>query len=196
MTRRRSLVDSTAIRFLLPQRFSFGLNTDYEWGLTSEVTAFVGGSLRYSGNQRGGFRSGNEPQRHIPDYTTVDLRAGAEFGQFTLEAYARNIFDTQGITELSDGLPLPGGAISAAFTQPTHIRVLARCQVLGGRAEPNARAAGSGVGASAALPPVPRRHDGPWLCQDRVRPARLGRTALRRGVFAPRRNGFDRPSAI
>lgn len=102
-------------------KVSFGLNADYEWKVTSSTTAFVGGSVRYSGEQRGDFNAGGAPQRHIPDYATLDLRAGAEFGQFTLEAYARNVTNARGITNVGDGLPLPGGAISAAVIQPRTI---------------------------------------------------------------------------
>ena len=115
---------------------SFGANADYEWPVSATVTAFVGGSFRYTGKQRAGFRidpdtasvdpEGNLtadalPQRRIPDYATIDLRAGVDFGQFTLEAFARNVTNTRGITSLDDGDSLSGGAISAAFIQPRTI---------------------------------------------------------------------------
>jgi len=115
---------------------SFGVNGDYEFPLSSTVTAFVGGSLRYTGNQRAEFRidpatasvdpDGNLiadalPQRKIGDYATIDLRAGAEFGQFTLEAYVRNLTDARGITSLNDADNLPFGAINAAYIQPRTI---------------------------------------------------------------------------
>jgi len=118
------------------QSVSFGVNGDYEFPLSSTVTAFVGGSLRYTGNQRAEFRidpatasvdpDGNLiadalPQRKIGDYATIDLRAGAEFGQFTLEAYVRNLTDARGITSLNDADNLPFGAINAAYIQPRTI---------------------------------------------------------------------------
>lgn len=117
-------------------KFSFGANADYEWAISPGATAFVGGSLRYTGKQRGGFRidsasitvdpDGNFladalPQRRIPDYATIDLRAGIELGRFTLEAYARNVTGSHGITSIEDADGLPQGSILAAFIQPRTI---------------------------------------------------------------------------
>jgi iron complex outermembrane recepter protein len=115
---------------------SFGVNGDYEWPVSAAVTAFVGGSFRYTGKQRAGFRIDSDtvsvdpegnliadalPQRRIPDYATIDLRAGVDFGQFTLEAYARNVTGSHGITSLNDADNLPQGAIQAAYIQPRTI---------------------------------------------------------------------------
>jgi outer membrane receptor protein involved in Fe transport len=100
----------------------------------------VGGSLRYVGKQRAAFRSEVEtvngvpvfdengqpvfvpvPQRRIPAYTTVDLRAGLDFGRFTLEGYVRNLTNARGITSLSDATGIPHGGILAAYIQPRTI---------------------------------------------------------------------------
>jgi iron complex outermembrane receptor protein len=117
-------------------KISFGANADYEWMVSPSITAFVGGSLRYVGKQRAGFRSevigvtpppdpkpifGPVPQRRIPDYATIDLRAGADFDRFTLEAYVRNLTNSRGITNLSEGLGVPNGGIVAAYIQPRTI---------------------------------------------------------------------------
>ena len=123
-------------------KFSFGLNADYEWPISGTIKAFAGGSLRYVGKQRAGFRSevlivdgapvfdenGQPvfvpvPQRRIPDYATIDLRAGADFGRFTLEAYVRNLTNSRGITALGEADNIPGGGILAAFIQPRTIGV-------------------------------------------------------------------------
>lgn len=117
-------------------KLSFSLNTDYEWQLGNETTAFVGGTLAYVGEQRDNFGSISFlpgfpaiPQRHIPDYTTVDLRGGVEFGQFTVEAYVKNLTNSDGFsslaTEITDQVLhnniLPGSPIRAAFIQPRTI---------------------------------------------------------------------------
>jgi outer membrane receptor protein involved in Fe transport len=118
-------------------KVSFGANADYEWALNANSEAFVGASLRYVGRQRAGFRPAEEVapgefdfirQRRIDDYAQLDLRAGAEFGRFTLEAYVRNVTNTRGVTSLSDveieelgGNALPNGGLLAAFTQPRTI---------------------------------------------------------------------------
>lgn len=117
-------------------KFSFGANADYEWPVSSTITAFVGASFRYTGDQRAGFRidestaavdpDGNLtadslPQRRISDYATIDLRAGTDFGQFTLEAYVRNLTNSKGITSLTEADNLPFDAINAAYIQPRAI---------------------------------------------------------------------------
>lgn len=121
-------------------RVSFAFNGDYNWLLSRSLTAFVGGSLRYVGKQRAAFRSEVEtvngvpvfdengqpvfvpvPQRRIPAYTTVDLRAGLDFGRFTLEGYVRNLTNARGITSLSDATGIPHGGILAAYIQPRTI---------------------------------------------------------------------------
>ena len=112
-------------------KVSFAVNGDYEWAI-GRNTAFVGASLRYTGKQRAGFRSeftgefddDGQPifaplsQRRIPDYATLDLRAGVEFERFSIEAYARNVTNSHGITSLADADGIPNGGILAAFIQP------------------------------------------------------------------------------
>ena len=114
---------------------SFGANADYEFPLATGVTGFLGTSVRYSGKQRAAFRSEFSgsfdengqpifdpiPQRHIRQYATIDLRAGAEFGRFTLDAYVRNLTNTRGITSLDDATGLPHNAIYASYIQPRTI---------------------------------------------------------------------------
>lgn len=123
-------------------RTTLTLNADYEWALTSTINAYAGATFAHVGKQRDNFQAGEivgvepdgdfifvfTPQRKVPSYNTVNLRAGAEFGRFTLEAYARNIFNTRGltsITEIEDALtggnPLANGAIRASFIQPRTI---------------------------------------------------------------------------
>ena len=124
-------------------KLSFSLNADYEWKLWGAATAFVGGTLAYIGKQRDNFGSellgfdseGNAifeivPQRRIPDYATVDLRAGVEFDRFTLEAYVKNLTNTEGVSSLAlledqslGNNILPGNALRAALTRPRTIGV-------------------------------------------------------------------------
>ena len=41
-----------------------------------------------------------------------------DFGKFSVEAFARNVTDGNGITSLGDGDGIPNGGIIAAFIQP------------------------------------------------------------------------------
>ena len=121
-------------------KFSFALNADYDWSLSGNINAFVGASLRYVGEQKDNINGGTyvgpgsdlndpdnfvfTPQSKIPDYTTVNLRAGAEFGNFALEAFVRNVFNSHGVTSTTSfnnaslgGNAIPGDGILVGFTQ-------------------------------------------------------------------------------
>ena len=126
-------------------KLSFSVTGDYDWRLSPNATAFVGGTLSYTGKQKDNFQAGDvvgvdpatgefifafTPQRRIPDYTSIDLRAGIDFGRFTAEAFVRNLTNSRGVTSLTEftdaltgGNPLPGGAIRASFIQPRTIGV-------------------------------------------------------------------------
>jgi len=108
--------------------FSFGLNADYEWKLSSDVTAFVGGTVAYTGDQRDNFvLFGASPQREIGDYEVVDLRAGVEYRNFTIDAYVKNLTNTEGVSSLAEltdqvgGNILPQQAIRASLSRPRTI---------------------------------------------------------------------------
>jgi outer membrane receptor protein involved in Fe transport len=114
---------------------SFSLNADYEWMLSSSLQAYLGGTLAYTGTQRDNFAADTTqagfppiPQKHIPDYATVDLRGGVNFGRFSLEAYVKNLTNAKGvssITTVTDALTgangLPNNAILAALSRPRTI---------------------------------------------------------------------------
>jgi outer membrane receptor protein involved in Fe transport len=114
---------------------SFSLTGDYEWSLSDDATAYFGGTLAYVGKQRGNFEAG-EPigidpdtgefifqftdQRRIPSYTTVDLRAGVQFGAFSVDAFVRNLTNADGVTSLNDFTDELTGdnLLRASFIQP------------------------------------------------------------------------------
>ena len=111
---------------------SLGVTADYEWGLGAGTTAFVGSSLRWLARQHADFdaayRLENGHQRRIPSYARLDLRAGVEFGRFSVEAFAQNVTNTRGLTSAAypevlvfGGPALPNGALSAAVLRPRTI---------------------------------------------------------------------------
>ncbi|NTZ43283.1 TonB-dependent receptor [Altererythrobacter sp. SALINAS58] len=87
---------------------SANISADYEWSLGSDVEAFIGGNVRLVGDQTGGFNAGYRAafgeRIRIDGYETVDLRAGVNFGRFTMQAFARNVFDTYGVVS-AGGFP-------------------------------------------------------------------------------------------
>jgi hypothetical protein len=118
---------------------SFSFTGDYEWSLSDDATAFVGGTFAYVGKQRGNFEGGEvvgvnpdgsfvfefTDQRHIPDYATVDLRAGAQFGPFSIEAFVRNLTNSRGVTSVNEFTDeLTGDSLlRASFLQPRTIGI-------------------------------------------------------------------------
>lgn len=114
---------------------SFSLNADYDWMLSSSIQAYLGGTLAYTGSQRDNFAANTRvagfppiPQKHIPDYATVDLRGGVTYGRFSLEAYVKNLTNAKGVSSLAtltDALTganaLPNNAIFASLSRPRTI---------------------------------------------------------------------------
>jgi outer membrane receptor protein involved in Fe transport len=89
-------------------KISANLSADYEWSLGRDVEAFVGGNVRIVGDQTAGFsaafRTAFGDRIRIDGYQTVDLRAGVNFGRFTAQLFARNLFDTYGVVS-AGGFP-------------------------------------------------------------------------------------------
>ena len=83
-------------------RLSFGLNGDYHWSLTTGSEAHLGASLRHLSHQSGAFDpafvTANNRQRRVRPYNVVDLNAGVNFGQFSIDAFAKNVGNSHGVT--------------------------------------------------------------------------------------------------
>ncbi len=112
-------------------KVSLGLNGDYSWTIDGKE-AYVGASLRVMGKQTAAydadFQAANGRQRKVASYEVVDLRAGISFGQVELEAYVKNLTDSDGKTSTSavtsSGLPIyPDGAIGTGVIRPRTIGV-------------------------------------------------------------------------
>jgi outer membrane receptor protein involved in Fe transport len=111
-------------------KYSAAINGDYRWSLGGSTDAYVGGSLRFLGDQPGAFdatfRAANGRQREVPSYNVVDLRAGLDFGRFGLQAYVKNLGNSHGITSTSavkaNGFNIyPNGAIGTGIIRPRTI---------------------------------------------------------------------------
>ena len=107
-------------------KFSLGLNGDYTWMIGAKQ-AYVGASLRTLSKQSGSFdatyRAANGAQRKLPSYEVVDVRAGITFGKIQLEAYVKNLTDSEGKTSTSsvtaNGMAVyPDGAITTGVILP------------------------------------------------------------------------------
>lgn len=111
-------------------KLSIGFNADYSWALNATAEAFVGGSLRalskQTGDYDGDYFAANGRQRKLDAYEVVDIRGGVDFGRFSIEAFAKNLFNSDGKTSIvgpdANGLPLyPNGAIQTGVIRPRSI---------------------------------------------------------------------------
>jgi len=100
---------------------SANLSADYEWALGANATAFVGANIRLVGDQTGGFsaayRTAFGRRIELDGYETVDLRAGADFGRFSVQVYARNLFDTAGLVSAGDFPSVVNAALGGTSIQ-------------------------------------------------------------------------------
>lgn len=94
---------------------------DYEWTVFGDKTAFAGATLRYVGDQFAGFdptyRAIIGDRAVLPSYTTIDIRAGLASGRWTLTAYANNVGDETGYTNIS-GFGTRPGVVTAVLVAP------------------------------------------------------------------------------
>ncbi|HET7292716.1 MAG TPA: TonB-dependent receptor [Vicinamibacteria bacterium] len=105
--------------------WSFGLNADYEWTLTGSTRAYVGGSLGYTGERTAEFgnRAADGGIRKVDGYTTLNLRAGAYLGRWSVELYGKNLTNEQGITEINPAGALPNGALGLGLIRPRTVGI-------------------------------------------------------------------------
>jgi len=101
-------------------KWSFGLMGTYEWAVGSGSTAYVGGTLGYTGKRPYSFndRESDGSLVKIPGFTTVDLRAGIEAGRWAFEVYAKNLFDELGITSVGTANTPYSGYVDMGIIRP------------------------------------------------------------------------------
>ncbi|MGH8185441.1 MAG: TonB-dependent receptor domain-containing protein, partial [Steroidobacteraceae bacterium] len=85
----------------IPQ-WTLSLSSTYRFPIGS-LEAFVGGGIVYQDERKTSFIGGigsngvpiapPNPNYTVPDYTTVDLRAGVTMGRYSFSVYATNAFD-------------------------------------------------------------------------------------------------------
>jgi outer membrane receptor protein involved in Fe transport len=103
--------------------WSLGLNADYEWTVTGNTRAYVGGSLGYTGDRTVAFdnRAADGSIRQADGYVTLDLRTGVYVGRWSVELYGKNLTNEMGITAIGEPGPLPNGALGLGLIRPRTI---------------------------------------------------------------------------
>ncbi|MBB3912387.1 TonB-dependent receptor [Sphingomonas desiccabilis] len=102
-------------------------NADYDWDMGNGTKPYVGASLRFLGDQSGpyspAFVAATGRQFRIPSYAVVDLRAGIEFDRFSIEAYAKNLTNSEGKTSVVGEGNYPFGAVGTGVIRPRSVGV-------------------------------------------------------------------------
>lgn len=100
---------------------TLALSADYAFSLGG-YDADIGATVRYVDDRVASFdQSPGSPQHQLPDYTTVDLRAGVDFGQVRAQLYVRNLFDEFGELSAVTSFSVAGGPIQITPLRPRTI---------------------------------------------------------------------------
>jgi outer membrane receptor protein involved in Fe transport len=104
----------------LPNSPHFTATVNADWVLTeSNFKPTIGATLRYVSDRTASFdASVSAPQYHLPDYTSVDLRAGATFGRVGAQLFVRNLFDVRGQLSAFTAVAALGAPAQVSILQP------------------------------------------------------------------------------
>ncbi len=107
--------------------WSFGLSGDYEWNVFSSSSAYVGGTLQYTGERPiGRAVPGRDGEiAYLSDYSTLNLRAGLETGRWFYEIYAKNITDEDAVQGVGTANSLYDGLVTISTLAPRTIGITA-----------------------------------------------------------------------
>lgn len=97
---------------------TMALSADYGFSLGGYDADF-GATVRYVDDRVSSFdMSAGAPQHRLPDYTTVDMRAGIDFGAVRAQLYVRNFFDEFGELSALTSFSVAGGPIQITPLRP------------------------------------------------------------------------------
>jgi iron complex outermembrane receptor protein len=100
-------------------RWSLSAATDYRIFESEMLSGSIGASWKYLGKRTSSFDANpNFPQYVLPDFQTIELRAGLEAERWTLDFYVRNLFDERGQLSATTGFAFAGGPARVTVTQP------------------------------------------------------------------------------
>jgi iron complex outermembrane recepter protein len=111
-------IDGDALPFV--PEWSFGLSASYEWPLSGDSTAYVGGTAGYTGERPIGFdeREADGSVTEADGYTTLDLRAGLSYERWNFELYGKNLSDEEGITSVGTANTVATGIVDLGLIRP------------------------------------------------------------------------------
>jgi outer membrane receptor protein involved in Fe transport len=100
--------------------WGFGLSADYEWAVRGDSTAYVGGTLGYTGDRPYDFdaRESDGSLSEVDNYTTLNLRLGLMTGRWHFEAYGKNVTDEMAITSVGTANTPGTGLVDLGIIRP------------------------------------------------------------------------------
>lgn len=98
-------------------RWSGTLSADYSRPLSATVDGNIGVSWRITGARRSAFDV-DLGQYRLGAFSQVDAHAGVTIDRFRIDAFARNLTDSRGITNVGTLGSAPNGALAAALVRP------------------------------------------------------------------------------
>ena len=87
--------------------FSGSFTGQYSWAVSGNVNATIGGSVNHTGDRVSNYST--KAPRNVDAFTTINLNAGLDFGNFNLSVFAKNLTDERGILALASQTTTPGG---------------------------------------------------------------------------------------
>lgn len=111
-------LDGDRLPFVPKMTASLGAN--YRWAVGAGWTGYAGGTVNHTGERRSDFSQ--RAAKDVPSYTTLNLNAGIENGNWRLALYGKNLGNSDGITFLkSQSLSPAGSPFGAAVIAPRTI---------------------------------------------------------------------------
>jgi outer membrane receptor protein involved in Fe transport len=103
----------------VPKRSAnFGADYDFPLGMGG-WSGFVGGSISYIGAREADFNTVPAPRIHLRGYNSIDLHAGANYGDWTINVFVKNLANKHGISSISPETINPiGSPFEASYQTP------------------------------------------------------------------------------
>ena len=103
--------------FPLSPQWGGALTADYSVPFAVDWTASVGASWKYTGERPSSFAGSTlNPNIDLPDYSTVDLRAGLQHGPWKLTLRVDNATDEDGLASFVTNKVFPGQLVPSSAT--------------------------------------------------------------------------------
>ncbi|HWU78416.1 MAG TPA: TonB-dependent receptor [Rhodanobacter sp.] len=103
----------------VPKRSAnFGADYDFPLGMGG-WSGFVGGSISYIGAREADFNTVPAPRIRLRGYNSIDLHAGANYGDWTINVFVKNLANKHGISSISPETINPiGSPFEASYQTP------------------------------------------------------------------------------